>query len=286
MDIFNFKTYDELINYYLTNPVDDSIYTEKHHIIPVSEGGENSVLLNLPFHAHAYAHYLRAVEHNSKNNYLYAYRNINAARLIISSSKLDFNSSIEEVKSLILGSYKNFSKYVTNGEKSFRVHEDKLKEFLENNKDYRLGRKFKSPKGRCWVNNGIIQTYVDNEKVENFLKENPTFKKGMMPFIGEKKKNENFKGSTFGKKWVNKDGIRKNVSKEELESYLNDGWILGSGNHGKRKVDPDKKFCTGYKWMHNDDLKKSKQVNPEKIDMHLKSGWNFGRKFYKTSINS
>lgn len=281
MNIFDFKTYDELINYYSTNPVDSSIYTERHHTIPICEGGKDSVLLNLPFHAHAYAHYLRAVEHNSKNNYLYAYRNINAARMIISSNKLDFTSSFEEVKSLILKSYKTFSKYVTNGEKSFRVHEDKLKEFLENNKDYRLGREFKSPKGRCWVNNGVVQTYVDNEKVEDFLKENPTFKKGMIPFVGEKKKNENFKGSTFGKKWVNKNGIRKNVSKEELESYLNDGWILGSGNHGKRNVDPNKKFCKGYKWMYNDDLQESKQVNPKNFENHLRDGWGFGRKFYE-----
>ena len=35
------------------------------------------------------------------------------------------------------------------------------------------------------------------------------------------------KNSQFGTLWITKDGLNKKIKKEELENYLNDGWIKG-----------------------------------------------------------
>lgn len=41
-------------------------------------------------------------------------------------------------------------------------------------------------------------------------------------------------GKNLGKKKINKNGIEKSVSKEELDLYLNNGWILGCKKKGEK----------------------------------------------------
>lgn len=35
------------------------------------------------------------------------------------------------------------------------------------------------------------------------------------------------RNSQFGTKWINKDGVTKKIKKDELQSYIENGWKLG-----------------------------------------------------------
>ena len=114
---------------------------------------------------------------------------------------------------------------------------------------------------------------------------------------------------------INKDGIYTRVNKEDLDSYLNDGWTLGahplSKEHRERllklrtgykfsdesrkkmsdshkgqipnkgvpltKEQRDKisKYLKGTRWMTNDVVQK--QIRPEEVENYLNNGFRFGR---------
>jgi hypothetical protein len=87
--------------------------------------------------------------------------------------------------------------------------------------------------GRKWMNKGGENKMVKPEEFEFHLLDGWLF--GI--FIDEKKKSqskERFEKirhlsgpSCVGRKWINKNGINKRAVKEDLNKYLNDGWVLG-----------------------------------------------------------
>jgi hypothetical protein len=125
----------------------------------------------------------------------------------------------------------------------------------------------------------------------------------------EKRRGEN--SGAFGRIWIKKGRESISIKQEELEEYLNDGWVKGKTqnnlgtvwmtngvdsfqvekdrieeflNKGFRRgrivnMDPEKmKTNLGKSWYHNDKLKICKTLLPEEVT----KGWVKGRKSYKS----
>lgn len=77
--------------------------------------------------------------------------------------------------------------------------------------------------------------------------------------------------STEGKKLVSKDGIRKYIDPDELNSAFEAGWELGGfdSHLGKKQLSKDGIF---------------KMVNVSEIDAMLQDGWELGRGFGNSSV--
>lgn len=87
--------------------------------------------------------------------------------------------------------------------------------------------------------------------------------------------------SNYNKKWIKKDSQCIAVSKDELDEYLQNGWILG------RIVD-----CSKIKelnkipsvWICNESGE-TKHIDKKLLDEYLENGWKKGRVFNKKSDN-
>ena len=102
--------------------------------------------------------------------------------------------------------------WVTDGERSTRVHPDELHDYLD--RGWRRGRSGVSTKGLVWITDGESGKRVPPDEVQGWVD------KGWR--IGQAK------CSTTGRVWIN-DGKRgKRVQPEELQSWLDRGWRKGS----------------------------------------------------------
>lgn len=73
-------------------------------------------------------------------------------------------------------------------------------------------------------------------------------------------------------KWVKKDGICKSIHKDELQSYLDDGWKIGNIHKGLKCITKNGK---------------NKRVSLEELQYYLDNGWNLGtNQKYPTSSKS
>jgi len=87
--------------------------------------------------------------------------------------------------------------------------------------------------GRKWMNKDFKNKMVKSEEIEFHISDGWVF--GI--YLEEKNKQllkEQFEKirhlsgpSCIGRKWINKDGKNKRVLKNDLDKYLNDGWVLG-----------------------------------------------------------
>ena len=107
----------------------------------------------------------------------------------------------------------------------------KIFDFEDIPKGWKKGRTFRNPSTKKWMNKDGKNYYFEKSEVEQKLKEG--YSLGM--FETSKMKNARESGacisySTLGTKWMNKDGIRKAIKLEDIDKYLNDGWILGSAS--------------------------------------------------------
>jgi hypothetical protein len=143
----------------------------------------------------------------------------------------EFSKKMSEInkKSFELGTRERKYFYDWTGKK--HTNDTKLKLSLKNkNKGVGVDN---SVWGRKWMNKGGENKMVKPEEFEFHLLDGWLF--GI--FIDEKKKSqlkERFEKirhlsgpSCVGRKWINKNGINKRVVKEDLNKYLNDGWVLG-----------------------------------------------------------
>lgn len=82
---------------------------------------------------------------------------------------------------------------------------------------------------------------------------------------------------------IYKNGIEKykRVKNDELESYLNDGWVLGK----KEKIVKEKPPKIIRKYTHNEKNKTCLFVDVNELENYLKDGWNLGKKFMNTGTN-
>lgn len=116
-------------------------------------------------------------------------------------------------------------------------------------------------------------TYSENTNnpntKEHFLGKNP------LDYMTEEAKSErslkisNFhKNNTYnnGRVHIHLGNINKSVKQEELNDYLDKGWIKGESTHK----------CKGFVWIHLDN--KTSFIPKDKLDEYLKNGWLKGRK--------
>lgn len=81
-----------------------------------------------------------------------------------------------------------------------------------------------------------------------------------------------------GKVWVNKDGINTYVLKEELDTYIQKGYIKGMYKTKKMKAYSHKTSGTSnMKWVMKDGI--NKNVLKEDLQKYLNDGWIIGRDF-------
>jgi hypothetical protein len=143
----------------------------------------------------------------------------------------EFSKKMSELnkKSFELGTRERKYFYDWTGKK--HTNDTKLKLSLKN-KNKGVGSD-NSVWGRKWMNKDFKNKMVKSEEIEFHISDGWLF--GI--FIDEKKKSqlkESFEKirhlsgpSCVGRKWINKKGVNKRVVKEDLNKYLNDGWVLG-----------------------------------------------------------
>ena len=202
---------------------------------------------------------------------------------------------------------------LTNGIINKKVKKEKFEEFLKNNPGWRRGQtqhwseesKIKASTGGkhllnkikkekeleikkllkpvkkekpkiCNVTNGIKNKKICLEKLEEFLKNNPGWRRGQTNHWSEtglqkiKESNHNKKFKEY--KWVNNGNKHKMIPKKELDKFLknNPDYIIGNGiDYSNIQHNGTK----GYKWMYLND--KLVYVNPSEITTYLNNGWNF-----------
>jgi hypothetical protein len=257
----SFNTYEELINFFKKFDEkwldENRIHTHRHHIIPKSEGGSDleENIVKLTYRHHIKAHWLRAKQLEAKKDLFNAYKNYKSVEFSIKDSSIP--KSIQElekkldyvieskIKRLELISYAK-SIWVSKNNKSIKIYENEFEEYKKDG--WERKRIFKNPSTKTWVNNGIKNKYIEKTEISFFLEKNPNFKKGFkFPNNYDTSKNASY--STLNTKWMNKNGIRKAVKKEEVEIFLKNGWSMGSAsttNKGKTW-----KWSKNYHWYTN-----------------------------------
>jgi hypothetical protein len=143
----------------------------------------------------------------------------------------EFSKKMSEInkKSFELGTRERKYFYDWTGKK--HTNDTKLKLSLKN-KNKGVGSD-NSVWGRKWMNKDFKNKMVKSEEIDFHISDGWLF--GI--FIDEKKKSqlkESFEKirhlsgpSCVDRKWINKKGVNKRVVKEDLNKYLNDGWVLG-----------------------------------------------------------
>lgn len=94
-----------------------------------------------------------------------------------------------------------------------------------------------------------------------------------------------------GRVKINNGTNETQVLKEELENYLNNGWILGAIPFSRKHLDNIKRAAKnrglGSKWLIKDGIKK--KFKKEEVEVALKEGWQFpteySRKRYESNLH-
>ena len=76
--------------------------------------------------------------------------------------------------------------------------------------------------------------------------------------------------ATKDKIYINKDGIEKRVSQEELDSYLKESWVIGRctvvSDSTREKIGQRSKDLV---WVYNDTLQKCRRFKSDVVDQFL-----------------
>lgn len=260
---FNYKSYNELISHARSEYrfKGDGNYYELHHIVPRCMGGkdekENLVLLTLGEHVEA--HYLIALEH--KNNKQIYYANIAAAYLIFHNKKyikIDKKRAIEEWlknsenEKITEELKKEFieNKPTNKGKKFYFEHfwiqignlhpayvtQRTLEKQLEK------GAVLIDKCPICGKPNSRENWCCCEEHKQQFEKERKLkthelltahmkkqWTKNQDKRMASIKKSELLHFSSIKKIWMHKDNISKQIEKDQVEYFLNDGWKKGRG---------------------------------------------------------
>jgi hypothetical protein len=260
--------------------------TQFHHIIPryVLENNSDENLTVLSNGEHALAHYYLAL---CSSNAEYKYNNILAVQFI---TKRNFNDIDErwiiQQMSMLDELYEYAKKYQSVNNAMF-------------DEDIKIKHRQK------------MQSEETRRKISNTMK-----KKFQNGELFSKEHRENISKGQKGQVYINKDGIYTRVNKEDLDSYLNDGWTLGARPLSKENRERLLKLRTGYKFSDESRKKMSeshkgqipankgvpltkeqrdkisrylkgtrwmtneivqKQVRPEEVENYLNNGFRFGK---------
>lgn len=79
-----------------------------------------------------------------------------------------------------------------------------------------------------------------------------------------------------GRIWINNGGTRTRVRSEDLQGYLDQGWVLGRDRHHTQEFKAQaSERMIGRVWITNGD--KNLFVKPDEVQTYLDQGWTFGR---------
>ena len=152
----------------------------------------------------------------------------------------------------------NIFYYIHNENETKHISKTFLNSYLLNG--WELGRHVNDKE--IWITNNIEEKHVSIKRAKQYY-----FNKGwkcgrIIDMSGEK-------NASFGKIWIYKDNIRKYINKNDLQSYLLDGWERGflRNNENIHKLH--------LKWINNgnDNIK----VSDNELQIYLSNGWTQGR---------
>jgi hypothetical protein len=87
---------------------------------------------------------------------------------------------------------------------------------------------------------------------------------------------------------VKKDGITKEIPKEELDNYMRCGWVKGAASTDsarQSRVNANKERA-GFVWMHFPGADKAFQVVKSEVELYLQQGAKKGRVFSKIALDN
>lgn len=202
------KHYNLLIEKAKQREVPKNIYTEKHHIIPKSEGGTDlpENLVKLYPREHFIAHWLLYRINPESISRAFAFNMMSCDRR--GTYKPSSRAYAEGVEAAAKANTKNFTgrKIITKDTQVKYVRPHEIDFYVELGWSTE-GRKGKLNVGKFWSNNGVEESFSTE------LKEG--WKKGRLT-----------KGTTAGKKAISKDGKVKYVNNPE--EWIKQGWTLGN----------------------------------------------------------
>lgn len=185
-------------------------------------------------------------------------------------------------------SWKNKT-YVSKDGKNYQIYSSELDYYLS------LGyKKFLIKKKTVSVTNGIINTAIVEDLVDLFLQQNPSYRKGYIVQSERRKNNTIYhkdsveirvmpheieimeqngwiKGrsarstNAFRKasNQIHKGDIGKRVSDENLQNFLDDGWVLGIP---KKQIEKSKKSQENFIRVYDKITLKEHKINRDKFD--------------------
>lgn len=209
--------------------------TEKHHIIPRSYYISRNLkvinkdnIVNLKYSDHILAHYYLCfclIEDEDIDRSMFAFITM------IKTNKNKYLDSLQLSEEKILEIRENY----------FRNHivKDITKtKISESNK--------KNHKGARWMNNGLHDSFVLKDYIEDYLQKgwkfgrlykvsNNTKSKISSTLTGRthstsQETKDKISAANKGKIYINKEGIVKIIHKQELNNYLQQGWNRGNPN--------------------------------------------------------
>lgn len=153
-------------------------------------------------------------------------------------------------------------------------------------------------KDYIWVNNSETETLIPPDKTEEYIANGYVigplknrYSEDRAKKIGQLKKGNDY---TKGRVWVNDGNINRMIMPEELQEYLNNGFVKGRllTNEAKSRLASNKGKSSWNKGLHYKNNKSSEvnkdrryihkdgrntTVKPEDLDKYLADGWVLGR---------
>lgn len=252
------KCYFNIIHRAQSRTLDQSIYVEKHHIIPRSLGGSNetSNLVKLTGREHFICHLLLPKMTTGTNRKKMIY-----AIWMMCRASRDRRS----IYKVTAKAYTSIKEAMRNN----RTASDFTPEWKE--------RISAAKKGKSTWNKGIPVPAEQKSRQSATRKS----KQGTHGFnVRPKCRPEKAKAiseTQKGRKWIYYPltNERKPIDPKDLDYYLTNGWCLGQGI---RKIPKTYAHSAGMKWVANPNTKETKLIPPNDITIYLNQGWILGRK--------
>lgn len=97
--------------------------------------------------------------------------------------------------------------------------------FIENKNKIKERKKWLFSNDETWSKNYSEKMSINSKGNKSWLgkKHSEEIKK----IIGESNKQKGEKNSQYGTCWITKDGLNKKIKKEDINSFIQDGWVKG-----------------------------------------------------------